>query len=714
MPNRLNEATSPYLLQHADNPVDWWEWEPEAFDEARRRDLPVLLSVGYAACHWCHVMAHESFENPDTAAVMNAHFVNIKVDREERPDIDSVYMNALQAMTGQGGWPMTVFLTPDAEPFYAGTYYPPRPRYQQPSFLQVLAAIDDAWRNRRTELTASAADLVDRLREQGALPAGSLPDAAVLDAAVVKLADDFDPRDGGFGGAPKFPPSMSLIQLLRHHARTDDRSALDMATVTCRTMAHGGIYDQLAGGFSRYSVDANWRVPHFEKMLYDNALLLRAYTQFWLATGEPLARRVAGETADWLISDLRTDDGAFASSLDADTEGEEGKFYAFTPEELNEILGAEDGEWAASVFKVTEEGTFEKGSSVLQLNPELAADDAPRFKSVRDRLLAAREQRTHPARDDKVVAAWNGLAITGLVHAGMALDRPELVEVATSAANFLLSTHAVEGDGQLRLLRTSRAGEPGSNAGVLEDYGCVAAAFIAVFSATGHRRWYDAAGSLCDSILDHFSSTSEDGTRQFHDTADDAEQLLLRPADPSDNASPSGRSAAADALLEFAAISGQARYREAAEQALGIYAPLAGAYPRAAGWGLAVAEAMADGPKEIAIVLPREDGAVGSGGTSRPDEKAFSRAGRASDAGQPGGSASDRVNDLIRAAWRSGAGGVIAIGHEGDPDPVPLLQDRPVASGKPTVYVCQGFVCRQPTTDPAELSRLLGAGAEPT
>ena len=403
--NRLGSATSPYLLQHADNPVDWHEWSPEAFDEARERDVPVLLSVGYAACHWCHVMAHESFEDDSTAALMNERYVNIKVDREERPDVDAVYMEAVQGMTGQGGWPMTVFLTPSEEPFYAGTYFPPRPSHGMPSFTQVLLAVSDAWTERRGDVERAGKEIVEQLAGRRELTgAGGPPDEAKLHDAVRVLARDFDATRGGFGGAPKFPPSMTLEHLLRHDGRTGSSAALDMVGATCEAMARGGMYDQLGGGFARYSVDADWVVPHFEKMLYDNALLARVYAHWWRATGSTTGRRIAIETADWIIRDLRTTEGGFASSLDADSEGEEGRYYVWTAAQLIEVLGDEDGAWAAELLWVTERGTFEHGSSVLQLRSD--PGDAARWDDVRQRLTQAREKRVRPGRDDKVVAAF--------------------------------------------------------------------------------------------------------------------------------------------------------------------------------------------------------------------------------------------------------------------------------------------------------------------
>ena len=432
MTNRLAAATSPYLLQHAENPVDWWEWTEEAFTEARRREVPVLLSVGYAACHWCHVMAHESFEDEGVAEVLNRDFVAIKVDREERPDIDAIYMTATTAMTGQGGWPMTCILTPGAEPFFAGTYLP------RTQLLQLLGAVTDAWTDRREDVLASGANVAEQLRAvaQKAAPAAIGED--VLDQAVATLAGGFDSRNGGFGIAPKFPPSMVLEFLLRHQARVRDGRSLQMVDATCEAMARGGMYDQLAGGFARYSVDASWVVPHFEKMLYDNAQLLRVYVHLWRATGSPLAERVARETADFLLSDLRTPEGGFASALDADTEGVEGLTYAWTPAQLAEVLGEEDGARAATLLSVTPRGTFEHGTSTLQLRTDPA--DAAWWQEARGRLRAARHARPQPARDDKVISSWNGLAIAALAEAGALLEEPRYLDAARVCAGFGLSS----------------------------------------------------------------------------------------------------------------------------------------------------------------------------------------------------------------------------------------------------------------------------------
>ncbi|MDX3609371.1 thioredoxin domain-containing protein, partial [Streptomyces sp. FL06-04B] len=601
--NRLAGVTSPYLLQHADNPVDWWPWAPEAFEEARRRDVPVLLSVGYSACHWCHVMAHESFEGDETAAYLNAHFVPVKVDREERPDVDAVYMEAVQAATGHGGWPMTVFLTPEAEPFYFGTYFPPEPRHGSPSFQQVLEGVTTAWTDRREEVAEVAGRIVADLAGRSLVHGGDgVPGESEVAQALLGLTREYDEQHGGFGGAPKFPPAMAVEFLLRHHARTGAEGALQMAADTCTAMARGGIYDQLGGGFARYSVDREWIVPHFEKMLYDNALLCRVYAHLWRATGSDEARRIALETADFMVRELRTAEGGFASALDADSEDAEGRhvegaYYVWTPEQLRDVLGEDDAAFAAACFGVTEEGTFEEGASVLRLPGDAGPVDAARVAGVRARLLAARDERPHPGRDDKVVAAWNGLAIAALAETGAYFDRPDLVERATEAADLLVRVHLGE---VARLTRTSKDGRAGDNAGVLEDYGDVAEGFLALAAVTGEGAWLEFAGFLLDIVLEQF--TGEGG--QLFDTAHDAEQLIRRPQDPTDSATPSGWTAAAGALLSYAAYTGSEPHRTAAEGALGVVKALGPRVPRFVGWGLAVAEALLDGPREVAVAGP--------------------------------------------------------------------------------------------------------------
>ena len=663
MANRLAGSSSPYLLQHADNPVDWWEWSDDAFAEARRRDLPVLLSVGYAACHWCHVMAHESFEDGEVAAAVNAGFVAVKVDREERPDVDAVYMAAVTALTGQGGWPMTCLLTPDGDPFFAGTYLP------KAQLLDLLANAGQVWSEQRDRVLASGASVAEQLREHTGPPAPSRLDAEVCDTALGRLRATYDEARGGFGGAPKFPPSMVLEFLLRHHARTGSADALAMAHGTCAAMARGGMYDQLGGGFARYSVDAGWVVPHFEKMLYDNALLLRVHAHLWRATGDPLARRVSEETADFLLRDLRTDEGAFASALDADTvvdgHSHEGLTYSWTPGQLVEVLGPVDGERAAALLGVTASGTFEEGASTLQLRTD--PDDPAWWAATRERLLAARSARPQPSRDDKVVTAWNGLAVAALADAGVLLDRPDLVAAAAAAATFVLDVHLV--DGMLR--RTSRGGFVGSAPGVLDDHGDLAEGLLALHQATGEPRWADAAESLLDRALERF--VDEHGV--LHDTAHDAPPLFARPAGRTDGAEPAGASALAGALVTHAALTGSARHRDAASAALDACGPVAQQDPRFAGWALAVAEAVVAGPLQVAV--------VGEGVDARA---------------------------LVDAARACTSPGVVVVHGMPDTEGVPLLAARPLVGGRPAAYVCRGFVCDAPVTTVDALREVLATG----
>jgi uncharacterized protein len=649
MSNRLAIATSPYLLQHKDNPVDWWPWSDEAFAVAREREQPILLSVGYAACHWCHVMAHESFEDEAVAAYLNRHFVCIKVDREERPDVDAVYMEATQAMTGQGGWPMTCVLTPAGEPFFCGTYFPPDDRPGMPSFGRVLESVVVAWTERRSEIEDAGADVVRQLAERGSTSplTGTGITAAALDAGAQRLGEQHNDVTGGFGGAPQFPPSMVLEFLLRHAARTGSARSREIVAITCERMARGGMYDQLGGGFARYSVDARWVVPHFEKMLYDNALLARVYAHWWRLDGTALARRVAVETCEWMLADLLTAEGGFASSLDADSEGEEGRYYVWTHEEV--------GDRAAAIFNVTTAGTFEQGRSVLQLLVDPADDVA--YREERSRLLSLRSSRIPPATDNKVVAAWNGLAIAALAEIGALVDRPDFVDAARRCATLLVDRHIVAG----RLRRVSRGGLVGDPAGVLEDYGDVAEGLLVLHQVTGERRWLDVAVDLLEVATRRFA----DGYGGFFDTADDAQQLVRRPQDPTDGATPAGFSAVAAALVTAAALTARADLREAATTTLGLGAPLIEKFPRFAGWSAAAAEALLAGPLEIAVV----------------DD--------------------DRLARVARRATSPGA--VVVTGGSS-----PLLDDRPGGAA----YVCQGFVCDAPISDPDVLATRVGARIE--
>ncbi|MEW1954236.1 thioredoxin domain-containing protein [Terrabacter sp. NPDC080008] len=655
MTNRLAAATSPYLLQHRDNPVHWQEWGDDAFAEARRRNVPVLLSVGYAACHWCHVMAHESFEDETVAAVLNERFVSVKVDREERPDIDAAYMSAVTATTGHGGWPMTVFLTPEGEPFFCGTYFP------KDHFLHVLAALDEAWRTREQDVRASGTHIATTLAASLRPPTPYAVEPAALSSAVERLSREFDDVSGGFGGAPKFPPSMVLEFLLRHHARAGERTSLAMAGRTLEAMARSGMYDQLAGGFARYAVDARWVVPHFEKMLYDNALLLRAYTSWWKVTRDPLAERVVTETVDFLLRDLATPDGGFASSLDADAAGVEGLTYAWTPDQLRDVLGDADGRTAAALLVVTEEGTFEHGASTLQLPVD--ASDPSWFEGVRSRLLAARADRPQPGRDDKVVTSWNGLALSALAGAGAVFERPDWVQAARRCAAHLLEVHLV--DGQLR--RASRHGTVGAARAVADDHGNLAEGLLVLHQVTGEVQWLEAARGILATAR---AFAADDGG--FHDTASGAESLYLRPRSAADNAEPAGQSALAGALVTLGALSGDARALEDGARATAAGLGLAVREPRFGGWSLAVAEALVAGPLQVAV--------VGGG----PDADA-----------------------LERVARRSPSPGLVVVRGEPDAPGVPLLADRPLLDGRAAAYVCRGMVCDLPESNAEALAARL-------
>jgi hypothetical protein len=677
-------AASPYLRQHADNPVHWQQWRPQALAEAAERDVPILLSVGYAACHWCHVMAHESFEDDEVAAAMNAGFVCVKVDREERPDIDAVYMNATVALTGQGGWPMTCFLTPDGRPFFCGTYYP------KAAFLQLLSAVVGTWRNRRDEVEQASDHIAGELKSMagalGDLPGGGPQVApALCDDAVAAVLRDEDTVRGGFGGAPKFPPSALLEALLRHYERTGSSEALDAVRRTGTAMARGGIYDQLAGGFARYSVDNAWVVPHFEKMLYDNALLLRAYAHWARRTGEPLARRVAGQTARFMLDELREAD-MFTSSLDADADGREGSTYVWTQEQLTDVLGGGDGRWAANVFGVTEMGTFEAGASVLQFpasgsSPHSAgeypqpadANDPAHFERVRTALLAARLSRPQPSRDDKVVTAWNGLAITALVEASVALQAPELADAAARCATALVQLHMRDTvDGRLR--RASLGGRVGDSSAMLEDHAMLATGLLTLYQLTADDAWLAAATELLDVALTHFADPDRPGC--WFDSADDAEQLMLRPADPLDGATPSGASSIAEALLiaaHLAAGDRADRYRQAVADLLQVHSPLLARAPRSAGHWLAVAEAAVRGPLQIAVACAA-----------------------------PG-------SPLLTEARRLAPGGAIVVGGAMGSSEVLVGRDR--LAGADAAYVCRGRVCDMPVTTAEDLAIALGVPA---
>jgi len=669
MPNRLAGETSPYLLQHRLNPVDWQPWGPAALAQSREENRPIFLSIGYSACHWCHVMEHESFEDAAVAALLNARFVSIKVDREERPDLDQIYMQAVQMMTGRGGWPMTVFLTPELEPFYAGTYFPPQARGGLPGFLDVLRAVDEAWRTRRTELAAVAARISVELRRSGEASPGSLR-PGLVEEAVEHLRENFDPRWGGFGGAPKFPHAMDLQLLLRQGSRSGDASVLDMVAVTLDRMASGGIYDHVGGGFSRYSVDAQWLTPHFEKMLYDNALLATAYVEAFQALGRPRDARCARETLDYVLRDMTDPEGGFHSAEDADSEGEEGKFYVWTPAELVAALGADDAAWIAGIYQVTPGGNFE-GRSILHLPQpleELAASQGseiaallPRLDACRAKLLACRNRRVRPGKDDKVLVSWNGLTIAALARAAAALDEPRYRQAAERAADFLWG--ALQGkDGRLR--HAWRAGVAKLDA-YLDDYASFAWGLLALYEASFDAQRVDQARTLVDRAIELFAAP-EGG---FFFTAHDHERLIARPRDLMDQATPGGNSLMAHALVRLHRLTGESKYRAAAESTLAVAADLMARAPSAMGHMLAAAETLAEAGCELVL------------------------------AGRPGDPAVQRVLAAIRRQFLPQH--VVALA---DPDrPVAaasplhgLLAGKLPIDGQPVLYLCENFRCGPP------------------
>jgi hypothetical protein len=682
MPNRLGSESSPYLRQHAENPVDWYPWGPEALVAARERERPILLSIGYSSCHWCHVMERESFEDAKVAALMNELFVNIKVDREERPDLDQIYMKAVQAMTGSGGWPMTVFLTPDGVPFYGGTYFPPEPRHGLPSFAQVLRAAAEAYRSRREQVIQSGAHLLSALARAAERPPGVGAGVKLLDGAYRALANQYDEVHGGFGRAPKFPQPVTLELLLRHHLRTGDDTALEMVVHTLRRMAAGGIRDHLAGGFHRYSVDARWLVPHFEKMLYDNALLASAYLYAHQVTGHEDLRRVAEQTLEYLATDMRAPDGGFCSARDADSEGQEGLFYLWTPEELDELLEPEDARLFARVFDVSPGGNFE-GRSILHLphDPEAVAgaeglrveDLSARLAAARAVLLEARSRRPPPLRDDKVLVCWNALALRAFAEAGAALGRPYFVEIARSGAEFLWTALRRGG----RLLRVYMEGEA-KIPGFLEDYAALGNALLSLHAATLEVRWLEAVRSLSDEILARFWD-EQDGT--VFDTAADAEALVLRPRDAMDNATPSGASLAAELLARAGHVFDERRYLEASRRIIDRESEALERYGPAFGRMLSVLDRSLAEPVEVAIVARAGDPGVDAliQQASRPFQRSSTLVGR-------------REAEAVRG--------------------VPLLEGRGPVGGHSAAYVCRRFACRLPVTDPdalrAEMAALAG------
>ena len=676
MPNRLANETSPYLLQHAGNPVDWYPWGPEALARAREEDRPILLSIGYAACHWCHVMERESFEDEATAGLMNENFINIKVDREERPDIDGIYMQAVQAMTGHGGWPMTVFLTPAMLPFYAGTYFPPEDRHGMPSFRRVLASVGDAYRNRRgdvdrttTQLREFFAATTHPTRSTGT------PSAALLERAYRELARDFDERHGGFGGAPKFPQAMALDSVLRYWARTRTSNALTMARDSFRAMARGGIYDQLGGGFARYAVDDRWLVPHFEKMLYDNALLARLGVHLWQATKDAEVRRVVEETIDWALREMTDADGGFHASLDADSEGHEGKFYVWTRAELDAALGSE-APLAAEYWGVTATGNFE-GKNILHVANEPTvvaarlgigvAELQARLAAATHKLLATRGARVRPGRDDKIIASWNGLMVRAIAEAARAFDRMPYRADAVRHGEFLF--RALVRDG--RVYRSYRKGVA-KLAGYLEDYAALGLAALALYELTFDEIWLDRARTLADAAVTWFW---DNDAGAFFDTPSDHEPLVTRPRDVTDNATPSGTSLVAELLARLADLLLDETMRRRATYVLETLAEPMARHPAAFGHTLGVADLLVRGAVELAIV----------GDPSAEDFRALTRA----------------------AAERYVPSLVLAGGHARTTAEIPLLADRPAPGGRATAYVCRNYTCDAPVTDAATLATQL-------
>jgi uncharacterized protein len=669
MANRLAEETSPYLLQHKDNPVDWQPWGPEALERAVEEDKPILLSIGYSACHWCHVMERESFEDDETARLINESFVPIKVDREERPDVDDIYMEAVQGMTGQGGWPLTVFLDPEGVPFYGGTYFPPEPRQGMPSFRQVLEATSGAYRTQREELREAASRIRESLGAVSLVEQSDQPlDQAMLAQAISGLEGAFDRANGGFGGAPKFPPASVLEFLL-------DRGQKEPVGLTLDKMMHGGIYDQLGGGFHRYSVDPGWLVPHFEKMLYDNALLARVYLHGWQVMGEERWRRVSEETLDWALREMRGPEGGFHSALDADSEGEEGRFYVWDEEEMRTAL-AEDGlsgdaiERVLGYWGVSPAGNFE-GRNILHVPLGASAQQPAELADARTALYAWRDRRVRPGLDDKRICSWNALMIAALADAGAAMGRQDHLDAACSCARFVLESMR-DSDGHLR--RTWKNGEARFNA-YLEDHAFLLEALLRLYEATLEVRWFDAARETADQMIDRFADNERGG---FFTTSRDHEELIARRKDVGDHPIPSGNSAAAYGLLRLAALTGESSYEERAVGAMRLFSPAAARHPDAFGHLLQAVDFHLSPVREVALVAPSN----GAGGSARLDELAH----------------------VVRSAHRPHV--VLAGGPEGSERPE-LLRERPAVEGKPAAYVCQHFTCKAPVTEPTELEQAL-------
>jgi uncharacterized protein YyaL (SSP411 family) len=681
MPNRLAKETSPYLLQHAENPVDWYPWGSEALETAKREDKPILLSIGYAACHWCHVMAHESFEDEETARFMNEKFVNIKVDREERPDIDGIYMQAVQAMTGQGGWPMTMFLLPDGSPFYGGTYFPPDDRHGRPSFRKVLESVSEAYEKKSPSVAQTAGQLkqiyeTDRVRERST----GVLSPRVLETAYRSLAQKYDERNGGFGGAPKFPPTMVLDFLLRYWKRTGTSRVLAMVVDSFRKMSRGGIYDQVGGGFARYSVDATWLVPHFEKMLYDNALLTRLGAHLWQATKDDEARRITIETVEWVGREMTSPEGGFYSSLDADSEGHEGKFYVWSESELDSLLGA-DSKVFKAYYGVTPGGNFE-GKNILFVAADRrpaaarAGIDVETLDAVVARgkriLYEARAKRVWPGRDEKILASWNGLMLRGVATAARVFDRRDFRELAIRNAEFLAREMVKEG----RVMRSHKEGVTRIN-GFLEDHAAVALGFLAVYELTFDQRWVARAEEIARAMIEWFW---DDSIGAFFDTARDAEQLITRPREVTDNAIPSGTSLAVELLLHLSELEQDSEYRRRGAFVLESLADPMTKFPTAFGHLLGCADMELNGAIEVALV----------GEMNSAPFKTLERV-----------VAEQYVPSLV-----------LAGGSPGKDSLVKLLNDRPLIDGKPTAYVCRNYTCDKPVTEPESLAAQLEQAAK--
>ena len=680
MANRLINETSPYLLQHANNPVDWYPWGEEALEKARTEDKPILLSIGYSACHWCHVMERESFEDTNVAALMNRSFVSIKVDREERPDLDSIYMQAVQALTGQGGWPMTVFLKPSGEPFYGGTYFPPEDRGQMPGFPRLLRAMDEVYRTRRSDIDNASAQLVDRLRQTSRMKSQSdLLHKDLLEEAFLHLSPGFDEENGGFGGAPKFPQPMIYDFLLRYFHSSRNPKALNMLNLSLEKMALGGMYDQLGGGFHRYSTDSYWLVPHFEKMLYDNALLSKLYLHAYQSTGHELYLRIVQETLDYVLREMTSKEGGFYSSQDADSEGEEGKFFVWAPHQVEEVLGREDAEIFCAYYDITSTGNFE-GSNILNvpLDTDAVVDQVDVDPDVleevlhegKEKLLEVRNRRIAPDRDDKILTAWNGLMLRSFAEAAATLGRQDYRDAAVANADFV--TRHLQKDG--RVLRTYKDGQARLN-GYLEDYSFLTDGLIAVYELTFDSRWLDEAQRVADGMIALFWDQED---QVFYDTGKDHETLLVRPRDIFDNAAPCGSSVAADALMRLALLTGNEEYRNFAAAVLRSMGPMLSQYPNGMGRWLAALDFYLSEPKEIAIV----------GSKDSPEVKA--------------------MVEVIHGQYLPNR--VLAATEQGDPagsHSMPLLRHRTMVSGAPAAYVCHNYVCQLPVTDPGDLARQL-------